>query len=183
MLDRIIEPLDAIARMSPDLALREARQLLAHATRESSLRQRVERTLAAAAVSAAGPSFETLVAADDWSLELFVWPRGATTPIHDHTSWGIYRCLAGNLGEDRFVRLDDESQHAVAHLRKDWRALWTPGQESSLLPYAGGIHRVRNAGLSAAASLHLYGPRGSIDGRDYEPGRDFVCDRPVLLAA
>jgi hypothetical protein len=29
----------------------------------------------------------------------------------------------------------------------------------------------------AAISLHLYGPRtGSLDGHDYDPMRDFVCD-------
>jgi hypothetical protein len=29
-----------------------------------------------------------------------------------------------------------------------------------------------------AISVHLYGPRlGEIDGRDYDPSRDFVCDR------
>lgn len=31
-----------------------------------------------------------------------------------------------------------------------------------------------------AISLHLYGPRvGEIDGRDYDPSRDYVCDRGV----
>jgi hypothetical protein len=26
--------------------------------------------------------------------------------------------------------------------------------------------------------VHLYGPRlGEIDGRDYDPSRDYVCDR------
>jgi hypothetical protein len=26
--------------------------------------------------------------------------------------------------------------------------------------------------------VHLYGPRmGTIDGRDYDPSRDYVCDR------
>jgi hypothetical protein len=29
-----------------------------------------------------------------------------------------------------------------------------------------------------AVSLHMYGPRvGSVDGRDYDLSRDFVCDR------
>lgn len=29
-----------------------------------------------------------------------------------------------------------------------------------------------------AISMHLYGPRlGLLDGRDYDPSRDFVCDR------
>ena len=40
------------------------------------------------------------------------------------------------------------------------------------------IHRVGNPGEGMAISVHLYGPRlGEIDGRDYDPSRDYVCDR------
>jgi predicted metal-dependent enzyme (double-stranded beta helix superfamily) len=45
-------------------------------------------------------------------------------------------------------------------------------------PYAGGIHRVTNASSRRAISVHVYGPRmSSLDGRDYDPSRDYVCDR------
>jgi hypothetical protein len=47
-----------------------------------------------------------------------------------------------------------------------------------VLPYEGGIHRVGNTTAKPAISIHLYGPRlGEIDGRDYGPSRDYVCDR------
>jgi predicted metal-dependent enzyme (double-stranded beta helix superfamily) len=114
------------------------------------------------------------------SLQLFLWPVGVWTPIHDHTSWGIYRCVSGVLLEDRYERLDEGEQPSRAHLRHAWRALWRPGQRSTLLPYADGIHRVGNPGNHPSISLHLYGPpQAEIDGRDYDPTRDFVCDRPV----
>jgi predicted metal-dependent enzyme (double-stranded beta helix superfamily) len=46
------------------------------------------------------------------------------------------------------------------------------------MPYDGGIHRVGNVGGEAAISVHLYGPRiGAVDGRDFDPLRDHVCDR------
>jgi predicted metal-dependent enzyme (double-stranded beta helix superfamily) len=113
------------------------------------------------------------------TLQLFVWPRGARTTIHDHSSWGLYACLDGALGEDRYARLDDEAQSGVAHLRREWQTIWTPGQRSALAPYAGGIHRVYNAGLRPAVSLHLYGPPlSAIDGRDYDARSSVVCDRP-----
>ncbi|HET6318362.1 MAG TPA: cysteine dioxygenase family protein [Chloroflexota bacterium] len=182
MIEALIEPLDAIARLSPRLALREAGPLLAGTAGQSELRRAIQRAIANAPRTAAQPTFETLARADGWSLELFVWARGATTPIHDHTSWGIYVCLAGTIGEQRYARLDDESASGVARLRRDWQALWRPGEQSELLPYAGGIHRVKNAGLTPAVSLHLYGPPGQLDGRDYDPRRDFVCDRPLLAA-
>jgi hypothetical protein len=35
-------------------------------------------------------------------VQVFVWPAGAMTPIHDHTSWGVYHCVAGLLLEERY---------------------------------------------------------------------------------
>jgi hypothetical protein len=47
-----------------------------------------------------------------------------------------------------------------------------------VLPYDGGIHSIGNPGEETAVSVHLYGPRMStIDGRDYDPSHDYVCDR------
>ena len=168
------EALDAAAALEPKLALRECAQLLPRLARP------LADQIAHLRKHAVGPEPRphTVAQCDDWTLELFCWPRGARTPIHDHTSWGIYVCLAGDLGEDRFVRVDDGAQAAVARLQHDWSRVWRPNEQSTLLPYAGGIHRVRNAGLTTAVSLHLYGPRCSaIDGRDYLPNRQFVCDR------
>src|SRR5215211_3140846 len=39
-------------------------------------------------------------------LQVFVWPAGAATPIHDHTSWGAYHCVVGTLQEERYERLE-----------------------------------------------------------------------------
>jgi predicted metal-dependent enzyme (double-stranded beta helix superfamily) len=168
--------LDQAATLSPALALRECTPLLPLLVPH--LAQRI--ALAAKPAVGASPVFDTIAKTDGWSLELFRWPRGARTPIHDHTSWGIYVCLAGQLGEERYVRIDDGAQLSVARLRSEWRTVWRVNEQSTLMPYDGGIHRVRSAGLSTAVSLHLYGPRfSSMDGRDYDPRRDFVCDRPL----
>lgn len=112
-------------------------------------------------------------------LQVFVWPSGAATPIHDHTSWGAYHCVVGSLLEQRYVRLDDEQQPNTAHLRKLWQRAWSRGDGTSTVgAYENGIHRVANPSRRPAISVHLYGPRtGVFDGRDYDPSRDFVCDR------
>jgi predicted metal-dependent enzyme (double-stranded beta helix superfamily) len=129
------------------------------------------------------PTFRTLLDEPGFSLQVFAWPAGSYTPIHDHTSWGVYVCLAGQLVEDRYTRLDDGAQPTTARLRRTWRRAWLPGEQSVLLPYEGGIHRVANPGTAPAVSLHLYGPRlGVMDGRDYDPRRDYVCDRPVEVS-
>jgi predicted metal-dependent enzyme (double-stranded beta helix superfamily) len=116
---------------------------------------------------------------DSACLQVFVWPAGATTPIHDHTSWGAYHCVVGSLLEERYERLDNGARPNTAHLRKLWRRTWSRQDGvSTLQPYEDGIHRVANPGSRPAISMHLYGPRlGVLDGRDYDPSRDFVCDR------
>ena len=113
------------------------------------------------------------------ALHLFYWPIGASTPIHDHTSWGVYHCVGGALLEDRYERLDDGEQFEVARLRKRWRRrLGHWDGASTVGAYADGIHRITNHSRRPSLSLHIYGPRmGTLDGRDYDPRRDFVCDR------
>jgi predicted metal-dependent enzyme (double-stranded beta helix superfamily) len=114
-----------------------------------------------------------------YSLKVFVWPPGTATNIHDHSSWGAYACASGTLLEERYQRLDDGSQTGYARLSKAWQLTWSPDDgASTVLPGGGGIHRVGNPGESPAVSVHPYGPRlGEVDGRDYDPSRDYVCDR------
>ena len=66
-----------------------------------------------------------------------------------------------------------------AHLRGTWRRVLNRADSASTVaPYAGGIHRISNRSSRSAISVHLYGPRvGSLDGRDYDPSHDYVCDR------
>ena len=114
-----------------------------------------------------------------FSLQVFVWPPGTETRIHDHSSWGVYCCAVGSVLEERYERLDDGSRLDHARLKKVWELMWSRDDgASSVLPGDGGIHRVGNPGDRMAISVHLYGPRlGEIDGRDYDPSRDYVCDR------
>jgi len=113
------------------------------------------------------------------SLQVFVWPLGSATRIHDHSSWGVYCCAVGSVLEERYERADDGSRPDHAHLKKIWQLLWSREDgASSVLPYDGGIHRVGNASDSLAISVHLYGPRiGEVDGRDYDLSKNHVCDR------
>jgi len=114
-----------------------------------------------------------------FSLQVFVWPPGTETKIHDHSSWGVYCCAVGSVREERYERLDDGSRLEHARLKKVWELMWSREDgASSVLPGDEGIHRVGNPGDGTAISVHLYGPRlEEIDGRDYDPSRDYVCDR------
>ena len=114
-----------------------------------------------------------------FSLQVFVWPPGTRTEIHDHSSWGAYACAAGTVFEERYERLDDGSRQDHARLEEAWHLSWRPEDgTSTVLPGNGGIHRVGNPYEATAVSVHLYGPRlEEVDGRDYDPSRDYVCDR------
>src|SRR5690349_9646442 len=79
------------------------------------------------------------------ALHPLYWPVGASTPIHDHTSWGVYHCVGGALVEDRYQRLDGGEQPETAHLRKRWRRRWNDWDGASTVgAYADGIHRIAN---------------------------------------
>ena len=116
---------------------------------------------------------------DDYSLQVFVWPAGTGTKIHDHSSWGVYRCVAGTVVEHRYERLDDGSTPDHARLEQAWSLTWSPPDGcSTVLPGDGGIHSVTNPSDETAISVHLYGPKtGGAEGRDYDSSRDYVCDR------
>jgi predicted metal-dependent enzyme (double-stranded beta helix superfamily) len=138
------------------------------------------------------PLLEEAKATDDWylarryddeegaySLQVFVWPPSSRTKVHDHSSWGAYCCAMGSVLEERYERLDDGSVAGHARLDEAWRLVWSSADGASTVqPGDGGIHRVGNPGSEVAISVHLYGPRtGGVDGRDYDPSRDYVCDR------
>ena len=52
-----------------------------------------------------------------YSLQVFVWPAGTRTKIHDHSSWGAYCCAIGSVLEERYERLDDSDSSRPDHAR------------------------------------------------------------------
>jgi predicted metal-dependent enzyme (double-stranded beta helix superfamily) len=169
--------LQKLSELPPEEALREAVPFLARLIEDPAFLARI-------------PSLqEEAERASEWyvaqrhdgpcSLQVFVWPPGSGTKIHDHSSWGAFLCVAGSIFEERYERLDDGSVADHARLKKVWELSWSRQDgTSTVLPYDEGIHQVGNPSSSPAVSVHLYGPRiGEVDGRDYDPSRDYVCDR------
>jgi predicted metal-dependent enzyme (double-stranded beta helix superfamily) len=173
--------LEKLSNLPTELALQKAAPFLAHLVRDPAFLN-----------THILPLLKEARGAEDWyvadrcngqdgsfSLQIFVWPPQTRTQIHDHTSWGAYCCVVGSVLEERYERLDDGSQLNHARLKKVWELSWSKEDgTSTVLPYDEGIHRVGNLGNKTAISVHLYGPRiGDLDGRDYDPSRDYVCDR------
>jgi predicted metal-dependent enzyme (double-stranded beta helix superfamily) len=165
----------------PDISLDEATEFMAQLVHNPAFATTQIVPFVTWAAPAHEPSIPISYGAREAStcLQVFVWPAGATTPIHDHTSWGAYQCVIGSLVEQRYERLDDGEQPSMARLRKAWQRSWCSEDGTSMVrPYEKGIHRITNPNSYPAISVHMYGPRsGVFDGRDYDPKRDFVCDR------
>jgi predicted metal-dependent enzyme (double-stranded beta helix superfamily) len=88
-----------------------------------------------------------------FSVVSFVWDRGQSTPIHNHTVWGMVGVLRGAEIGTRFVRTGADSPLADSDDER-----FEAGQIDLVSPSVGDIHRVRNAlddGVSV--SIHVYG--------------------------
>jgi predicted metal-dependent enzyme (double-stranded beta helix superfamily) len=180
-LAQALTELGPIATLAPTVAVREAGTILTHLLKNPAFVAEQARFLADPP-AAPGPYVACQITgpADGYALQVFVWPPGAKTAIHDHSCWGMIHGAFGTLREERYVRLDEGEHDAQARLRSAWRRGWGRADGvSPLLPYEGGIHRVSNPSRHPALSVHIYGPPGVIDGRDYDPSHDYVCDRLI----
>ena len=88
---------------------------------------------------------------DRFSVVSFVWGPGQTTPVHDHTVWGVIGILRG---AERCEEFREHGGRMVAngdHLLK-------PGQVDAVSPTIGDVHRVSNAlDDCVSISVHAYG--------------------------
>lgn len=98
-----------------------------------------------------------------FSVVSFVWDEGQTTPIHDHTVWGLVGVLRGQERVERFRRLPAGS------LIADGEKILREGEIDAVSPHVGDIHRVSN-GLTdrPSISIHVYGANiGAVERATY----------------
>lgn len=134
---------------------------------------------------------QTLIAEDDWLPEAFarpsperyqqyllhcdplerfcvvsfVWGPGQTTPVHDHTVWGLVGMLRG---AERAVSY---SPGADGSLHPSGEAVLHPGEVEAVSPRIGDVHAVSNALTDQASiSIHVYGANiGAVRRHVYDP--------------
>ena len=95
-----------------------------------------------------------------FSVLSFVWGPGQSTPVHDHTVWGLIGLLRGAEVEQRFARgADGTLVEDGAPRRLD------AGSVSAVSPALGDIHRVSNAHAGRVSiGIHVYGADiGAVD--------------------
>jgi predicted metal-dependent enzyme (double-stranded beta helix superfamily) len=89
--------------------------------------------------------------AERFSIVSFVWSPGQSTPVHNHTVWGLVGVLRG-------LEISQPFAFTPAGLEAGVPRELRPGAVESLSPRTGDIHRVSN-GLAdqASVSIHVYG--------------------------
>lgn len=86
-----------------------------------------------------------------FSVVSFVWGAGQSTPIHDHTTWGLIGMLRGAEISQAYslvggIPVPDEKERLDA------------GQVACVSPSVGDIHSVSNAFADRSSiSVHVYG--------------------------
>jgi 3-mercaptopropionate dioxygenase len=86
-----------------------------------------------------------------FSIVSFVWGPGQSTPIHDHTVWGLIGVLRGAEVVDRY-------EFASGRLQPVGRQRLERGEVDAVSPTIGDLHRVSNAYADRVSiSIHVYG--------------------------
>jgi predicted metal-dependent enzyme (double-stranded beta helix superfamily) len=88
-----------------------------------------------------------------FSIVSFVWGPGQSTPVHDHTVWGLIGVLRGaEIAQAYRVQPDGALTEHGAPQRLE------RGTVDAVSPRIGDIHRVSNAfGDRTSISIHVYG--------------------------
>lgn len=88
-----------------------------------------------------------------FSVVSFVWGPGHTTPVHDHTVWGLVGVLRGAEKCEEFERAGERQP-----MRKTGEHRIEPGGIDAVSPTLGDIHTVSNALADRPSiSIHVYG--------------------------
>ena len=95
-----------------------------------------------------------------FSVVSFVWGPGQSTPIHDHTVWGLIGLLRGAEISQDYRRSDDGKLEKVGQPQR-----LDTGVVTAVSPTLGDIHQVFNAyDDRISIGIHVYGADiGAVD--------------------
>jgi predicted metal-dependent enzyme (double-stranded beta helix superfamily) len=109
-----------------------------------------------------------------FSVVSFVWGPGQSTPVHDHTVWGLIGMLRGAERCQSYVPIGQGG------LVKGTSDILQPGQVTAVSPTIGDIHTVANHFADRVSiSIHAYGANiGAVRRHVFDPAtgapKDFV---------
>jgi predicted metal-dependent enzyme (double-stranded beta helix superfamily) len=89
---------------------------------------------------------------DRFSVVSFVWGPGQSTPVHNHTVWGLVGVLRGAELSQRF-QADDAGLRPLGEVHR-----LETGEVEAVSPRIGDVHQVANAWSDRTSiSIHVYG--------------------------
>jgi 3-mercaptopropionate dioxygenase len=92
-----------------------------------------------------------------FSVVSFVWGPGQSTPIHNHTVWGLIGVLRGAEDGQRF-RFEGDKDKGGRLIEDGKPERLERGEVEAVSPTVGDIHRVSNAFADRTSiSIHVYG--------------------------
>ncbi|MBO9355023.1 cysteine dioxygenase [Bordetella petrii] len=91
-----------------------------------------------------------------FTVVALVWRAGQHSPIHGHYTWCAYKVLAGEMQEEHFA-WDRQTDCA----RYQGKISKLPGETAAGHAGLDQIHRLGNAGMDTAISVHVYGVGGA----------------------
>tara|TARA_B100000929_G_scaffold106010_1_gene83937 strand:- start:89 stop:769 length:681 start_codon:yes stop_codon:yes gene_type:complete len=86
-----------------------------------------------------------------------VWSPGASTPIHDHGTWGVVGVLKGSLSVTNYKWVKNLSQSNNKSIVECDSISAKEGQTTFVLPPDKDIHMVGNPNTTYSVSIHTYG--------------------------
>ena len=90
-----------------------------------------------------------------FSVVSLVWTAGQSTPVHDHSGWGVV-CVYEGLERETRYRLDGEGDDQK--LIVTGSTVLRPGETTAFVADGSDIHRVDNpADAGPTISIHVYG--------------------------
>ena len=116
-----------------------------------------------------------------FSLASFIWGPGQTTPVHDHTVWGMVGVMRGAELCEEYAWNDGPQGRQLA---KTGAHRVAPGGIDLVSPTLGDIHTVSNPLADRVSiSIHCYGANiGAVKRHVYTPAgetRDFISGYAV----
>lgn len=101
----------------------------------------------------------------------FVWGPGQSTPVHNHTVWGLIGILRGSERCEEFVCDSTLARPSGAH------HMMQPGDIDAVSPSLGDWHRVSNpSSEEVAVSIHVYGANIGAVKRQYVNSQGQIGD-------
>lgn len=88
-------------------------------------------------------------------VQVFAWPPGVSTPVHDHKTWGMMGVYYNQLRITEFAAEQTSAETWQLHEKADF--LGRRGTLAAITSPDDELHRIENPSSDYSFSVHVYG--------------------------